>query len=375
MLNVDGGVPAHTRVSADARRALHHLLQRHAVPGTGQAVVALLERLGHEVDVPRGADLLRPDALQHRLPPRGGAAGPAFRRGVPRRGDDRLAVGLVRRHGARALPALAELAGDAALAARWTLDPAGLELSELLVDRLGVEDVGAVYPHRVDVPPDVPLAAAAGRGRRAAAAAARGARPGARGAARAPTSAAASAARSRSRTPTRRWRCWPTRCAHVHGHRRRGLRARRQLVPDAHRRRAARGSAPGVGRCTWPRSSLDGRRVSTKHALPRRPPPAELADTAAARATCARRHTTIRDKRAARRRRGARLGGAARGRARRSSSGRWPPGRVPGAARGRGRTRAGGHVHWARDAAEANAIVAGIVQEPRRDRGRSRSSR
>ena len=35
------------------------------------------------------------------------------------------------------------------------------ELSQLLVDVLEVEDVGAHYPHRVVLPPDLPLAAAA----------------------------------------------------------------------------------------------------------------------------------------------------------------------------------------------------------------------
>ena len=36
-------------------------------PETGKAVVTVLERLGHQVEFRRGADLLRPDALQHRL--------------------------------------------------------------------------------------------------------------------------------------------------------------------------------------------------------------------------------------------------------------------------------------------------------------------
>jgi Fe-S oxidoreductase len=38
-------------------------------PGTGKAVVTLLERLGHEVVFPRRTDLLWPDALQHRVRP------------------------------------------------------------------------------------------------------------------------------------------------------------------------------------------------------------------------------------------------------------------------------------------------------------------
>ena len=44
----------------------------------------LLERLGVEVDFPVDADLLRPDAHQHRLPAGGGAAGPPVRRDLRR---------------------------------------------------------------------------------------------------------------------------------------------------------------------------------------------------------------------------------------------------------------------------------------------------
>ena len=51
-------------------------------------------------------------------------------------------------------PRLAERAGDAALAADVAaLTPRVLELSEFLVDRLGVEDVGASFPHRVTYHP------------------------------------------------------------------------------------------------------------------------------------------------------------------------------------------------------------------------------
>jgi L-lactate dehydrogenase complex protein LldE len=49
---------------------------------------------------------------------------------------------------------LAELAGDAGLAREVeALAPRVLELSELLVGELGVEDVGAVFPHRVTYHP------------------------------------------------------------------------------------------------------------------------------------------------------------------------------------------------------------------------------
>ena len=81
-------------------------------PDVGRATVTLLERLGHEVVVPRGADLLRADARQHRLPARGAAAGAPPRRGVRalRRGG--RAVGVVR--GVGAPPARDGRAGERA---------------------------------------------------------------------------------------------------------------------------------------------------------------------------------------------------------------------------------------------------------------------
>jgi L-lactate dehydrogenase complex protein LldE len=57
---------------------------------------------------------------------------------------------LVREH----YPRLAEEAGDRGLASESrSLAGRLFELSELLVDRLGVEDVGAFYPHRVTYHP------------------------------------------------------------------------------------------------------------------------------------------------------------------------------------------------------------------------------
>ena len=70
---------------------------------------------------------------------------------------------------------------------------------------------------------------------------------------------------------------------------------------------------------------------------------------------------TIRGKRAVGRRRAARLGGAARGRPRDQGAGPAPSRRATSSSSKRRSQRAGGHVHWARDAAEANAIVARIV--------------
>lgn len=59
-------------------------------------------------------------------------------------------VGMVRHQ----YPRLAELAADSGLAREVeALVPRVLELSELLIDRIGVEDVGAVFPHRVTYHP------------------------------------------------------------------------------------------------------------------------------------------------------------------------------------------------------------------------------
>ena len=109
-------------------------------PHTGQAVVRLLERLGVRGGVPGGADLLRPDAPEQRLRAtrvwrwRGGCAGV---RRVRRRWcrPSASCAGMVRE----------QLWREIALArARAVRVPRG---------RLGVEDVGAYYPHRVTYHP------------------------------------------------------------------------------------------------------------------------------------------------------------------------------------------------------------------------------
>jgi L-lactate dehydrogenase complex protein LldE len=59
-------------------------------------------------------------------------------------------VGMVRDH----YPKVAAMAGDAALAREVDeISPRVVELTEFLVDRLGVEDVGAYFPHRVTLHP------------------------------------------------------------------------------------------------------------------------------------------------------------------------------------------------------------------------------
>ena len=116
-------------------------------------------------------------------------------------------VGMVRSF----YPRVAELAGDPALAAAIDdLRPRVLELSELLIDRLGATDVGARFPHRVTYHPSchgLRLLELGERPLRLLRAVAGSTSPSSPTA----SSAAASGAPSRSRTPTPRPRCSPTR--------------------------------------------------------------------------------------------------------------------------------------------------------------------
>jgi L-lactate dehydrogenase complex protein LldE len=107
-------------------------------PSTGRAVVELLERLGHEVDVP----LEQTCCGQMHANSGYAEDGIALARRFERIFDGAEAivspsascVGMVREH----CPAVADRT---------------FELSEFLVDRLGVVDVGASFPHRVTLHP------------------------------------------------------------------------------------------------------------------------------------------------------------------------------------------------------------------------------
>ncbi len=123
-------------------------------PGTARAVVEVLERLGHEVSFPEeqtccgqmhGNSGYQDEALG------------LVRRFVRVFGDAEVivspsasCVGTVREQYA----VLAGRAGDHGLRREVeALAPRVHELSELLVDVLGAEDVGAVFPHRVTYHP------------------------------------------------------------------------------------------------------------------------------------------------------------------------------------------------------------------------------
>ena len=123
-------------------------------PATGRAVVEILERLGHTVEFP-------PDQTccgqMHYNTGYQREAIPLIRRFVEIFKDfeavvspSASCVGMVR----HVYPQAAELAGDAELGrAIAAIGPKVFELSEFLVNKLGVEDVGAYYPHRVTYHP------------------------------------------------------------------------------------------------------------------------------------------------------------------------------------------------------------------------------
>jgi L-lactate dehydrogenase complex protein LldE len=107
-------------------------------PATGRAVVELLERLGHEVDVPLEQTCCGQMHHNSGYTEDGLALARRFERIFD--GAEAIVspsascVGMVREH----CPAVADRT---------------YELTEFLVDRLGVVDVGASFPHRVTLHP------------------------------------------------------------------------------------------------------------------------------------------------------------------------------------------------------------------------------
>jgi len=123
-------------------------------PGTGRAVVRLLERLGHEVSFPLEQTCC---GQMHFNSGYQSEALPLVERFARVFADEELivspsgsCVAMVREH----YPRLADEIGDPELGAQVrAIGARTFELSELLVDKLGVEDVGAFYPHRVTYHP------------------------------------------------------------------------------------------------------------------------------------------------------------------------------------------------------------------------------
>jgi L-lactate dehydrogenase complex protein LldE len=123
-------------------------------PRTGQAVVALLERLGVAVDFPLEQTCC---GQMHFNTGYARETIPLVRRFVEVFAGSEVVVspsascvGMVRDYYTR----VAELSGDPGLAREVEmLAPRVVELTELLVDRLGLEDVGAFFPRRVTYHP------------------------------------------------------------------------------------------------------------------------------------------------------------------------------------------------------------------------------
>jgi L-lactate dehydrogenase complex protein LldE len=123
-------------------------------PGTGRAMVKLLERLGHSVGFPLEQTCC---GQMHFNTGYQREALPLVRHFVEVFGNADVivapsasCVGMVREQ----YPMAAGLAGDPGLAeAVAALVPRVFELTEFLVYKLGLEDVGAYYPHRVTYHP------------------------------------------------------------------------------------------------------------------------------------------------------------------------------------------------------------------------------
>lgn len=119
-------------------------------PETGKSVVRLLEQLGHKVEFPLEQTCCGQMHYNTGYQPE---AMPLLRRFVSTFKHAEAVcipssscVAMARDH----YPKMAQASGDAALVKDVEdLLPRVYELSELLVNKLGVEDVGAYYPHRV----------------------------------------------------------------------------------------------------------------------------------------------------------------------------------------------------------------------------------
>src|SRR6266508_80334 len=123
-------------------------------PETGRAMVRLLERLGHTVDFPLEqtccGQMHFNTGYQREAIPLVRHSVDVFSSAEVVVAPSASCVGMVRDF----YPRVAELSGDRRLvSAVAALAPRVFELSEFLVKQLGVEDVGAYYPHRVTYHP------------------------------------------------------------------------------------------------------------------------------------------------------------------------------------------------------------------------------
>ena len=123
-------------------------------PKTGQAIVKLLERLGHVVEFPLDqtccGQMHYNTGYQREAIPLVRHFCEVFAKAEVIVCPSASCVGMVR----ELYPKAAELAGDDDLAAKvQAIIPKVFELSEFLVNKLGLEDVGAYFPHRVTYHP------------------------------------------------------------------------------------------------------------------------------------------------------------------------------------------------------------------------------
>ncbi|HET9094029.1 MAG TPA: (Fe-S)-binding protein [Solirubrobacteraceae bacterium] len=125
-------------------------------PQTGRATVAILERLGHTVEFPSGQTCCGQMHVNSGYAAEAMPLLERFVRAFDQDGVDAVVspsgscAAMVRHH----YPRLAAEAGDAGLQdAVARVAPRVFELSEFLVGELGVEDVGAYFPHRVTYHP------------------------------------------------------------------------------------------------------------------------------------------------------------------------------------------------------------------------------
>ena len=123
-------------------------------PGTGKAMVSLLERLGHTVDFPMAqtccGQMHYDTGYQRETVPLVRHFVAVFRAAETIVSPSASCVGMVH----EVYPKAAALAEDESLARAVTeLIPRVHEFSTFLVHKLGVEDVGAYFPHRVTFHP------------------------------------------------------------------------------------------------------------------------------------------------------------------------------------------------------------------------------
>jgi L-lactate dehydrogenase complex protein LldE len=156
--NVDGGVRGGVQSLEPGQRVPIALFvtcfNDTLCPATGRALVEVIERLGHTVVFPEDQTCCGQMHANTGYQPEALGLARRFARVF---GDAEIVVSpspscvaMVREQ----FPRLAALADDVALAADVrALVPRVLELSGLLIDHLGVEDVGAAFAHRVTYHP------------------------------------------------------------------------------------------------------------------------------------------------------------------------------------------------------------------------------